>query len=87
MALALAIPPVAAGAATVAPSTLPDGTYTVKVVKIIDPTHIDVLLQNGDETTLAAGRSYVNFSKVQPNDQMKLSLIGGNVMVFQDLGH
>jgi hypothetical protein len=55
------------------------------VVKIVDAKHIDVVLDNGQEATLSSGRSYVDFSKVQPNDQLKLSLIGGNVMVFVDL--
>jgi hypothetical protein len=85
LALCIAILPVAARAATVPSTSVPDGTYTVKVVKVVDPKHVEVLLDNGNQTTLPAGRSYVDFSKVQPNDQLKLSLIGGNVMVFLDL--
>jgi len=78
--------PAAAGAASVAATSIPDGTDTVKVVKVIDAKHLDVILSNGGpETTVAAGRSYVDFSKVQPNDQLKLSLISGNVMVYLDL--
>lgn len=77
--------PIAANAATVASTSIPDGTYTAKVVKVIDPSHVDVVLESGQESTLAAGRSSVNFSKVQANDQIKLSLIGGNVMVYLDL--
>jgi hypothetical protein len=77
--------PVATCAATVAATSIPNGTYTVKVLKIVDAKHIDVVLDNGQEATLSSGRSYVDFSKVQPNDQLKLSLIGGNVMVFVDL--
>jgi hypothetical protein len=77
--------PIAAGAATVAATAIPDGTYTVKVVKVVDPKHVDVAFDNGQEATLPAGRAYVDFSKVQPNDQLKLSLIGGNVMVYVDL--
>ncbi len=84
-ALCMVTLPTAAPAATVASSTIPDGTYTVKVVKVIDAKHVDVVLQNGAEATLPAGRPSVDFSKVQPNDQIKLSLIGGNVMVFLDL--
>jgi hypothetical protein len=84
-ALCIVMLPVAGRAATVASTSIPDGTYTVKVVKVIDPKHVDVVMDNGQETTLPAGRSYVDFSKVQPNDQLKLSLIGGNVMVFLDL--
>lgn len=85
LAIALVSLPVVARAATVAAASIPDGTYTVKVVKVIDSKHVDVLMDNGQEATLAAGRAYVDFSKVQANDQIKLSLIGGNVMVFMDL--
>jgi hypothetical protein len=77
--------PSTALAAAVASTAIPDGTYTAKVVKVVDPKHVDVVLDNGQETTLPAGRPYVDFSKVQPNDQIKLSIIGGNVMVFVDL--
>ncbi|MBV8067755.1 MAG: hypothetical protein JO113_07240 [Candidatus Eremiobacteraeota bacterium] len=73
---------VTAGAASPA---IPDGTYTVKVVKVLDPKHLDVVLDNGQEATLPSGRPYVDFSKVRPNDQLKLSVINGNVMVFLDL--
>jgi hypothetical protein len=80
--------PATALAATVASTAIPDGTYTVKVVKVVDAKHVDVLMDNGQEATLPSGRSNVDFSKVQPNDQIKLSLIGGNVMVYMDLtGH
>lgn len=84
-ALCFALSPAVARAATVAATSIPDGTYTAKVVKVIDAKHVDVLLDNGNEATLPAGRAYVDFSKVQPNDQIKLSLIGGNVMVYLDL--
>ncbi len=77
--------PAAARAVTVAATSIADGTYTVKVLKVVDSKHIDVLLDNGQEATLPAGRAYVDFSKVQPNDQLKLSLIDGNVMVYLDL--
>jgi translation initiation factor IF-1 len=77
--------PIGAWAATVDPATIPDGTYTVKVEKILDAKHIQVLLDNGSETTLIAGRSSVDFSKVRPDDQLKLSLIKGSVMVYADL--
>jgi hypothetical protein len=77
--------PLAARAVTVASSTIPDGTYTVKVLKVIDPKHVDVLLDNGEESTLPAGRPTVDFSKVQANDRIKLSIIKGNVMVYLDL--
>ena len=91
VALGIAFSPIATRAATVAATTIPDGTYTAKVVKVIDPKHVEVLLDNGQEATLPAGRSNVDFSKVQPNDQIKLSLIKGNVMVYsrphQPLAH
>jgi translation initiation factor IF-1 len=77
--------PTAARAVTVASTAIPNGTYTVKVVKVVDAKHVDVMLDNGEEATLPAGRAYVDFSKVQPNDQIKLSLINGNVMVYLDL--
>jgi hypothetical protein len=80
-----AIAPVAALAATVDPSTIASGTYTVKVVKVIDAKHIEVVMDNGADTTLAAGRPTVDFSKVQANDQLKLSIVNGTVAVFLDL--
>jgi hypothetical protein len=84
LSLALLVP-AAAGAATVDPSTIASGTYTVKVVKVIDAKHIEVILQNGTDTTLAAGRPNVSFSSVQANDQLKLSIVNGTVAVFLDL--
>ena len=83
--LAVVSVPLAGRAANVAANSIADGTYTVKVVKIVDPKHVDVVLDNGQEAVLPAGRSNVDFSKLQANDQIKLSLIGGNVMVFMDL--
>jgi len=77
--------PIAAQSATVDPSTLPDGTYTVKVVKVVDAKHLQVTMDNGSDTTLPSGRATVDFTKVQPNDQLKLSLIKGTVVVFLDL--
>jgi len=77
--------PAAAGAATVSPTAIPDGTYTVKVEKTLDSKHIQVLMDNGSETTLVAGRSTVDFSKIQPSDQIKVSIIKGTVMVYLDL--
>jgi hypothetical protein len=86
LALTLGLPaPLCAQAATVAAATLPDGTYTVKVEKIIDPKHVQVQMDNGNDVTLVAGRASVDFSKLQPNDQIKLSLISGTVMVYLDL--
>jgi hypothetical protein len=77
--------PVAARAATISPTAIPDGTYTVKVEKIVDSKHVEVVMDNGSETTLTAGRSTVDFSKLQASDQIKVSLIQGTVMVYLDL--
>jgi hypothetical protein len=77
--------PLAAGAASVSSTAIPDGTYTVKVEKIVDSKHVQVVMDNGSETTLTAGRSTVDFSKVQPSDQIKVSIIQGTVMVYLDL--
>ncbi len=77
--------PTAALAATVASTSIPDGTYTVTVVRVVDAKHVDVKMDNGQESTLAAGRPTVDFSKIRTNDQVKLSLISGNVMVYLDL--
>ena len=49
--------PATALAATVASTAIPDGTYTVKVVKVVDAKHVDVVMDNGQEATLPAGRS------------------------------
>ncbi len=75
----------AQAANVVDPSQIPDGTYTVKVEHVVDAKHIVVTLDNGSQATLAAGRSTVDFSKVKEMDQLKLSLIKGNVMVYADL--
>ncbi len=87
VALAIALlAPVAARSAIVDAITLPDGTYTVKVVKVMDPKHLEVtMVDTGAVTTLTSGRDSVDFSKVQTNDQLKLSLIKGTVVVFLDL--
>lgn len=77
--------PIAATAAVVDPSTIASGTYTVKVVKVVDAKHIEVVMDNGADTTLAAGKASVDFSKVQANDQLKLSIVNGTVAVFLDL--
>jgi hypothetical protein len=83
--LVAATPVAAVAGAIVAASSIPDGTYTVKVEKVVDNKHVVVAMDNGNETTLGAGRPTVDFSKVQQNDQIKLSLINGNVMVYADL--
>jgi hypothetical protein len=77
--------PITALAATIEAALIPDGTYTVKVERVIDSKHMLVTMDNGAETTLSAGRDSVDFSKVKQNDQVKLSLIKGSVMVYADL--
>jgi hypothetical protein len=77
--------PLCAFAASVDPSSLPDGTYTVKVERVVDAKHVQVVMDNGSESTLPAGRATIDFTKVQPKDQLKLSLIKGEVMVYADL--
>lgn len=72
-------------AATIDASLIPDGTYTVKVNKIVDSKHIQVAMDNGSETTLSTARDSVDFGKIKPGDQVKLSLIKGQVMVYLDL--
>jgi translation initiation factor IF-1 len=80
--------PSVATAATIDASLIPDGTYTVKVEKVVDSKHIQVSMDNGSETTLQAGRPTIDFSKVKPGDQVKLSLGKGAVLVYLDLsGH
>jgi len=80
----LAIPGIAL-ATTIDASLIPDGTYTVKVEKLIDSKHVQVAMDNGAETTLAAGRDGMTFAKFKPGDSVKLSLIKGLVMVFVDV--
>ena len=84
-ALAALIAPVATLAAMVDATQIPDGTYTVKVDKVVDSKHLQVSMDNGLQTTLSAGRDSVDFSKIKPADQVKLSLIKGSVMVYLDL--
>ena len=77
--------PICALGAMVAANTIADGTYTVKVEKVVDAKHVQVQMDNGSEAVLPAGRSSVDFTKLQPNDQIKLSLISGSVMVYINL--
>lgn len=78
-------PASALAGATIDSSLIPDGTYTVKVMRVVDSKHVLVTMDNGTETTLSAGRPTVDFSKVKAQDQIKLSLIKGDVMVYADL--
>jgi type 1 fimbria pilin len=83
--LIAAASPLVSRGATVASTAIPDGTYTFKVERIVDAKHVVVLMDNGNETTLPAGRPNIDFSKIQPNDQIKVSLVGGSVMVYLDI--
>ncbi len=82
--LAGCVAPLCARAAIVDPASFPDGTYTATVEKVVDAKHVQVVI-DGKETTLPAGRASVDFSKVQMHDQIKLSLINGQVVVYADL--
>jgi len=68
-------------AAEVDATLVPDGTYIVKVEKVEDAKHALVMMQNGVETTLIAAGS-VDFSKLTPNEAVKVSLIKGKCPVF-----
>lgn len=74
--------PATASAATVDASLIPDGTYNATVEKVTDAKHITVKMENGVETALTTNRPNVDFSKTKPNDQIKLSLIKGQVAVY-----
>lgn len=63
-------------------SLIPDGTYTVKVDKIVDAQHMVVVMQNSVKTTVAANRATMDFKTLAPNDNVKLSLGKGKVLVF-----
>jgi hypothetical protein len=73
--------PVVASANLIDPALVPDGTYVVKVEKVIDPQHLLVAMQNGMETTLIPVRD--SFANVKPNDTVKITLIQGKVRVYQ----
>jgi len=75
-----ALVPSVALATLVDASLVPDGTYVVKVEKVQDAQHVLVMMQNGVETTLVA--QGVDFSKVKPNETLKISLVKGKVPVF-----
>ena len=80
-----ALAPASALATSIDASLIPDGTYTVKVEKVVDAQHIAVAMDNGAETTLSAGRPTIDFSKIKPNDQIKCSIAKGAVLVYLDL--
>ena len=67
---------------TVDASLVPDGTYVVKVEKVMDAQHMTVRMDNGIETTLAA-KGAIDFSKVKSNDMVQISVVQGKVPVFK----
>ena len=83
-ALAAALLPLAASA-DVDPSLIPDGTYTVKVTRVVDSNHMTIVLPNKLTATVAAVRPSLDFSKIKSNDNVMLSLGKGKVLVFKDL--
>lgn len=83
--LALSLVPVAASAAAIDASLVPDGTYTVTVEKVQDAQHIVVLMDNGTETTLTASGS-ADFSKIKAPAKIKCSIIKGHVPVYMVTG-
>lgn len=73
--------PLGALATTVDATMIPDGTYTVTVEKVQDPSHLLVRMQTGVETTLVA-RAPRTFTAVKANETLKVSIIKGQVPVF-----
>lgn len=76
-----AVLPIASAATVVDPSLIPDGTYVVKVEKVVDPMHLLVLMDNGVETTLTS--KIRPFDNVKVNDSLRISLIKGVVPIFR----
>lgn len=81
--LAALAAPAAAGAATVDPTLIPDGTYKGVVEKIVDNKHILVKLENGMEAQLTTDKAHVVFDKCKSNDNIMMSLIKGYVAVYK----
>ena len=74
--------PISALANSVDATLVPDGTYTVKVEKVMDAQHMTVRMDNGIETTVAA-KGAIDFSKVKSNDMVQISVVAGKVPVFK----
>lgn len=72
----------AAPASVVDSNMIPDGQYVVKVERVQDAHHMLVLMSNGVETVLT-GRADVDFSKLRPNDSVRIALVKGFVPVFE----
>ena len=80
--LALATPATALADQMVDASLIPDGTYTVKVDHVVDPQHMVIVMQNAVKTTVEANRPTMDFTKLHPNDNVKMSLGKGKVLVY-----
>jgi hypothetical protein len=80
LAVTLAAP--LAARADIDASLIPDGTYTVKVEKVVDATHMIIVMQNSVKTEVTANRPTMDFTKLAPNDNVKMSLGKGKVLVF-----
>lgn len=80
LAVTLATP--LAARADVDATLIPDGTYTVKVAKVVDATHMIVVMQNSVKTEVTANRPTMDFTKLAPNDSVKMSLGKGKVLVY-----
>lgn len=80
--LAATAAPLSALAEGVDSSLIPDGTYTVKVDRVVDANHMVIVMQNSVKTTVAAVRPSMDFSKLKPNSEVKMSLGKGKVLVF-----
>ncbi len=79
---ALAAPLAALADSTVDASLIPDGTYVVKVDKVVDANHMVIVMQNSVKTQVSANRPSMDFTKLKPNADVKLSLGKGKVLVF-----
>ena len=71
--------------ATVDPTLIPDGTYTVTVTKVVDAQHIVVVMPGNMKTELEAARASISFAKVKEGDSLKVSTGKGKVLVFLDM--
>ena len=82
IALTLACAAPLAARADVDASLIPDGTYTVKVDRVVDANHMVIVMQNSVKTTVTAVRPSMDFTKLKPNAEVKMSLGKGKVLVF-----
>ena len=78
----MSLVPAFALAESVDAALVPDGTYIVKVEKIVDTQHAIVQMDNGMQTELVAVGG-ASFSAVKANDSLKISLVKGKVPVLK----